>query len=312
MYSLLPSKATNFSRLGRAAEPIGDVLHRAPATLAANFFAGASGCTRRDEGYHGRRMITVAQHGRVRELSLARRPVNAINPALVAALRSGIREARQDGCGAIVLSGRPGCFSAGLDVPELLQLDRSRLRAMWRDFFALLSDVATSEIPIGAALTGHSPAGGAVIAICADYRVLAEGDYLVGLNEVEVGLPLPAVVHRVLTYVVGARSAERLEVTGALLKPPEALRCGLVDEVVPMAEVIPRTLAWLDRVTAGSPTAVAATRRQARQPLFDAFAAVDDAVVEKMLEAWFSDETQGAMRALVARLDKDRAARPKT
>jgi enoyl-CoA hydratase/carnithine racemase len=256
-------------------------------------------------------MITVAQHGRVRELSLSRPPVNAINPGLVAALRSRIGEARQDGCGAILLSGRPGCFSAGLDVPELLRLDRTQLRAMWKDYFALLSDVATSEVPVGAALTGHSPAGGAVIAICADYRVMAEGNYLVGLNEVEVGLPMPAAVHRVLTYVVGARTAERLEVTAALLKPPEALRCGLVDEVVPVAEVIPRALAWLDRVAAASPAAMAATRRQARQPLFDALAAVDDAVVEKMLEAWLSDETQGALRALVARLDKDRAARPK-
>ena len=113
-------------------------------------------------------MITVVEHGRVRELSLSRRPVNAINPDLVAALRSRLREARQDGCAAIMLSGRPGCFSAGLDVPELLGLDRTQMRAMWQDFFALLSDVATSDIPIGTALTGHSPAGGAVIAICAD------------------------------------------------------------------------------------------------------------------------------------------------
>ena len=255
-------------------------------------------------------MITVAEHGRVRELSLSRRPVNALNPALVAALRSRLREARQDGCGAVLLSGRPGCFSAGLDVPELLQLDRTQLRAMWQDFFGLLSDIATSDIPIGAALTGHSPAGGAVMAICADYRVLAEGEYLVGLNEVEVGLPMPAVLHRVLTHVVGARTAERLTVSGALLKPPEAARCGLVDEVVPMAQVVPRTLAWLEHVVAGSPAAVAFTRRQARQPLFDAFATVDDALVERMLDAWFSEETQRALRALVARLDKDRATRP--
>ncbi len=254
-------------------------------------------------------MITAVEHGRVRELSLSRRPVNAINANLVAALRSHIRDARRDGCRAIVLSGRPGCFSAGLDVPELLQLDRTQLRAMWQEFFGLLADVATSEIPIGTALTGHSPAGGAVIAICTDYRVLAEGDYFIGLNEVEVGLPMPEVVHRVLTHVVGARTAERLEVTGALLKPPEALRCGLVDEVVPMADVVPRTLAWLERVTAGAPAAVAFTRRQARQPLFDAFGSVDGALVEKMLDAWFSEETQGATRALVARLEKDGGSR---
>ena len=55
-------------------------------------------------------LITVRDHGRVRELSLSRAPVNALHPALMQALRSGLREARQAGCQAIVISGRPGCF----------------------------------------------------------------------------------------------------------------------------------------------------------------------------------------------------------
>ena len=251
-------------------------------------------------------MISVRDHGRVRELSLSRAPVNALHPALMQALRSALREARQAGCQAIVISGRPGLFSAGLDVPELLRLDRAEMRRAWEEFFGLLGDVAMSEIPIAAALTGHSPAGGAVLAICADYRVLADGPYFIGLNEVEVGLPVPEVIYRVLAHVVGERTAERLAVSGALLGPTEALRCGLVDELAPVSEVVPRALAWLDGVLGRAPAAVAATRRQARQPLFDAFATVDGALVEKMLDVWFSPETQAATRALVARLAQER------
>lgn len=251
-------------------------------------------------------LISVRDHGRVRELSLSRAPVNALHPALMEGLRSGLREARAAGCPAVVISGRPGCFTAGLDVPELLRLDRAEMRRAWEEFFALLGDVATSEIPIAAALTGHSPAGGAVLAICADYRVMADGPYLVGLNEVEVGLPVPEVIYRVLAHVVGQRTAERLAVTGALLGPAEALRCGLIDEVAPVAEVVPRALAWLDGLLGRAPAAVAATRRRARQPLFDAFATVDSALIEKVLEVWFSPETQAAMRALVARLAQER------
>jgi len=210
-------------------------------------------------------LISVRDHGPVRELSLARPPVNAIHPGLMRALRSGLREAREAGCQAIV-----------------------------------------SEIPIAVALTGHSPAGGAVLAICADYRVLADGPYFMGLNEVEVGLPVPEVIYRVLAHVVGQRTAERLAVTGALLGPAEALRYGLVDELAPVAEVVPRALAWLGGLLGRAPDAVAATRRLARQPLFDAFATVDGALIEKMLEAWFSPETQAAARALVARLAQER------
>ena len=137
---------------------------------------------------------------------------------------------------------------------------------------------------IAAALTGHSPAGGAVLAICADYRVLAEGPYRIGFNEVEVGLPVPEVICRVLVHVLGQRTAERLAVSGALLGPAEALRFGLVDELAPVAEVVPRAIAWLDGVIGRAPAAVAATRRRVRQPLFDAFATVDSALIETVLE----------------------------
>ena len=65
-------------------------------------------------------------------------------------------------------------------------------------------------------------------------------------------------------------------------------------------------LAWLGGLLGRAPDAVAATRRLARQPLFDAFATVDGALIEKMLEAWFSPETQAAARALVARLAQER------
>lgn len=250
--------------------------------------------------------VSVRDHGAVRELSLSRPPVNALDPGLMQVLRSALREARQAGCRAIVISGRPGCFSAGLDVPALLRLDRAGIHQAWEALFSLLGEIAMSDLPIAAALTGHSPAGGAVLAICTDYRVFADGPYFMGLNEVEVGLPVPEVIHRVLTHVVGARTAERLAVSGALIGPAEALRCGLVDELAPAAEVVPRALAWLEAVLGRAPVAVADTRRRARQPLFEAFATVDDALIEKMVEAWFSPETQAATQALVARLARER------
>ena len=118
------------------------------------------------------------------------------------------------------------------------------MRRTWELFFQLLRDLAFAELPIAAALTGHSPAGGTVLALFADHRVMAEGPYLVGLNEVQVGIPVPEVLHRALVHVVGIRQAERLAVGGLLLGPADALRCGLVDEVVAAPEVgIPRAMA---------------------------------------------------------------------
>jgi Delta3-Delta2-enoyl-CoA isomerase len=257
-------------------------------------------------------MLETHDHGpppdRIRELRLARPPVNALSPELVAALRRAVEAAPGDGVAALVLSGRPGMFSAGLDVPRLLTLDRPAIAAFLAEFFALLAALARSPVPIAAALTGHSPAGGAVLALFCDHRVMAEADpdrpdkpYLIGLNEVAVGLPVPAVLFTALARLVGAHGAERLAVRGTLLDSPEALRAGLVDELAPAAEVTARALAWCRELLALPRRAMLDSRAVARADLAAAFAGVD-AVVASWSELWFGAETQEAMRALVARL----------
>jgi 3,2-trans-enoyl-CoA isomerase len=249
-------------------------------------------------------MIDVVDHGAVRELRLARPPVNAVDPPLLAALRAAIGDARTAGRAAIVLSGAPGRFSGGLDVPALLALDRAGMQGAWTSFFGVMRDIAASPIPVVAALTGHSPAGGTVLAIFTDYRVLAEGPYLVGLNEVQVGLPVPRVLIAALTYVVGARQAARLATGGLLLGPAEALRVGLVDEVVPVADVVARAVAWATELLARPRAAMSATRALARQPLVAAFDTLDAGAMDALVDNWFAPEPQATLRALAARLKK--------
>jgi enoyl-CoA hydratase/carnithine racemase len=252
--------------------------------------------------------VEVKDHDRVRELRLARPPVNAINPALMSELQAAVAEGVRAGKAALVLSGAPRVFSAGLDVPELLTLDPQALRAAWQSFFALLSELAHCPIPIAAALTGHSPAGGTVLALYADHRVMAEGKFHIGLNEVRVGLPVPEVLVRALTFAVGERQAARLAVGGLLVDPAEALRVGLVDEVVPPDEVVPRALAWAADLATRPPTAMTGTRALARRPLREGFATVDAALLDSVVAQWHSPETQGVLRALAASLGKPRTA----
>src|SRR4051794_7361477 len=154
--------------------------------------------------------IAITDYGTVRELRLDRPPANALAPDLIAALAEAVAAAPGAGARAIVLSGRPGRFSAGLDVPLLLTLDRPALADLWHDFYRLLLALAASPIPIAAALTGHAPAGGTVLALYCDWRVMAEGDWRLGLNEVQVGLALPPVIFAALRRQVGPRQAERL------------------------------------------------------------------------------------------------------
>ena len=252
-------------------------------------------------------MLETIDHGPVRELRLARPPVNALDTGLIAALRAAVEEAPGSGARALVLSGRPGMFSAGLDVPYLLNLDRAAITAAWEDFYGLMEALATSSIPIAAAITGHSPAGGAVLAIFCDYRVMAEGDFRIGLNEVEVGIPMPPVIHAAAARQVGPRQAERLLVGGLMIPAAEALAIRLVDELAPLEQVVERALAFCRRLLALPPLAMGFTRRVARGDLACLFEKKRQLELDTLIDAWFSDETQGAMRALLARLAERRA-----
>lgn len=247
-------------------------------------------------------MLEIIPHESIREIRLARPPVNALNPALVAELRKAVEAAPGDGARGIVLSGRAGMFSAGLDVPELMQLSREPFRAFWSDFLGLCSTLARSPIPVVAAITGHSPAGGAVLAIMCDYRVMAEGDFRIGLNETQVGLAVPEPIQVVLRRLVGTYRAERLMVAGTMLTASEAKAVGFVDELAPVDAVVPRAVAWLGEILKLPKHAMSDTRRLARADLHALFADPNALSIDQLLDTWFAPEAQAVLSALVARL----------
>jgi len=232
-----------------------------------------------------------------------RPPVNALNQDFIDTMIRGLLVSSKQGAKALVLSGRDGLFSAGLDVPELLELDRDGITAFWNSFFVLMNTIAASPVPVVAAITGHAPAGGAILALHADYRIAARGDYKIGLNEVRVGLPITRNIIGALEHVVGSRVATRMAVSGLLLTPEGALEAGLVDEVVEQGEVVSRSLSWLEEWLALPPIAMNKTRLAAKSDLLER-AAENASYVRIATDYWFSDETQMMMKQLVADLDK--------
>lgn len=250
-------------------------------------------------------MLNLIEHGAIRELRIDRAPANALNPALLAALNQALEQAYDnDEVRAVIISGRPGLFSAGLDVPELLGLNREQLGAAWRDLFSVARRLATAPKLTVAALTGHSPAGGAVVAVCCDYRVMAEGEFRIGLNEVQVGLAVPGVIVGALRRLVGHRLAERLLVEGRMLTASEALGAGFVDELAAVDDVIPAALRWLHKHLALPPKALELTRREARADLAGLFAGFGESHIEALVDGWFAEESQTVLRKLVERLLK--------
>ena len=247
-------------------------------------------------------MLTITQHDAVTEIQLARPPVNALNLELLRALQEALTNAVRDGARGVVLSGAQGMFSAGVDVPALLTRDRTGVREFWREFFATCAALAHLPVPVAAAITGHSPAGGAVLSLFCDYRVMAQGPYRIGLNEVQVGLVAPDCIQMALRRVVGAYRAERLLVSGALIDAEQALAYGFVDELVGVDQVATRALHWLNETLALPSHAMLETRKIARADLTRTYADVDALPIDGFVDAFFHPQTQVALQGLVDRL----------
>lgn len=249
-------------------------------------------------------MIEIVEHGVIHEIRLNRPPVNALDHALLSALQAAVESAPGKGARALILSGGEKVFSGGLDVPYLMGLDRAGLKACWSKFFDAARALARSPIPVAAAIAGHNPAGGCVLALCCDYRVMARGPFRIGLNETQVGLAVPEAIQYLMRRVVGAHRAERLIVAGAMVESEQAHALGLVDALTDSGEVVTLAANWLNELLALPSSPMLATRKIARADVIAALDAFTDVELEGFVAGWDSADTQVALQGLLARLKK--------
>ena len=249
-------------------------------------------------------MIVIAQHGPVQEIKLQRPPVNALNDELLEAIEAAVLAAPGRGARALVISGGEKAFSGGLDVPYLMGLDRAGLKRCWSRFFAAARAIAGSPIPTAAAIAGHNPAGGCVLALCCDFRVMARGPFRMGLNETQVGLAVPDAIQYLLRRVVGPHKAERLVVAGAMPDAQQCLEIGMVDALTDAGEVVTLAVNWANELLALAQGPMLATRKIARADLVAALATFGDEQLETFIEGWYSADTQAALDLVMQKLGK--------
>lgn len=246
-------------------------------------------------------MIDISDAQDIRTLCLNRPPVNALDRGMLEALRQAVAAAPRDGARGLILTGAGRLFSAGLDVRQVLSFTPEELLAFVRVFFDCLAVLANSPLPIVAAINGASPAGGAVLALLCDRRLMARGEGRIGLNEVRVGLFPGPMIHGLLERVVGARHAAELLSGGLLLSPEEAFAVGLVDALCEPTDLIGTARAWLQQRLALPPTAYQATRALVRRDLHRLVRAMDDAELGALVDAWSSVEARTSLASATAR-----------
>jgi enoyl-CoA hydratase len=230
---------------------------------------------------------------------------NAINPDWLARMDALLGELEGGPARALVLTGHEGFFCAGLDLPSLVTLGRPEILALIERFDATVLRIFELERPVVAAVNGHAVAGGCVCALQADERIMAEGSARIGLNEVALGIGLPAVVVETLRCQVPATSLGPIALEAKLFTPGEALAVGLVHKVVPAAELLDRALARARELAALPSLAFAQVKRQLRGPVAAAARqAGARGEATRWVDTWFSADGQERIRGAVAKLSR--------
>ncbi|MFH9417280.1 enoyl-CoA hydratase/isomerase family protein [Streptomyces rochei] len=193
-------------------------------------------------------------------LRLNRPPMNALDIATQDRLKELAEEVtRRDDVRAVVVHGGEKVFAAGADIKEMQVMDHAAMIARARALQDSFTAVARIPKPVVAAVTGYALGGGCELALCADFRFAGENAKL-GQPEILLGLIPGAGGTQRLSRLIGPSKAKDLIFTGRQVRADEALALGLVDRVVPAAEVYEQAHAWAARLAKGPAIALRAAK----------------------------------------------------
>jgi enoyl-CoA hydratase len=240
-------------------------------------------------------------------LRLACGKANALNPQSLAALGAGLDEAAAGGARGLVLTGYGRFFSAGLDLVGLYDVGRSAMDAFMRDFDAVMLRVFEFPRPVVAAVGGHAVAGGAVLALACDVRVMGSAAGRFGLNEVRLGVPFPASAMEIVRHAVPPSAVERVLYEGELFEPGEALGLGLLSGVVD-DDVVGAAWRACARLARQPGAAFETIKASLKGPAVERARGAVEPLRRAFVEAWFAPEARRRVGEARARLLERRGA----
>lgn len=247
--------------------------------------------------------LRIERDGGLARVRLDKARGNAIDEALAGDLLAAVRELEADSAvaGVLLCSAHPKLFCPGLDLVSLSSYDRPALERFLGVFGKLVAALYGFPRPLVAALSGHAVAGGCVLALTADLRVLRRGAQI-GLNEVKVGVPLPWSVATLLRASVPPSALTKVALLGENFSDEAALESGLVHELAEAEGFEDTCAARLRELVERDAYALATTKRYLREPVLEAMRAKERERTVEFLDGWFSDTTRERILAVVASL----------
>ena len=215
--------------------------------------------------------VGYALDGSIATITMDDGKVNVLSPAMQADLNAALDRADADGA-TVILTGRPGKFSAGFDLNTLTAGGGDAVR-MLRGGFELASRLLSFPRPVVMASTGHAMAMGFFLLLSGDYTIGVDGPYKLVANEVAIGLPMPRPAIAIMRNRLTPAAFTRTAVLAQSFTPEEAVAAGVLDKVVAEDELITAAVEVAAALSALDMNAHAITKRLARAPTIEAIAA---------------------------------------
>jgi enoyl-CoA hydratase/carnithine racemase len=245
-------------------------------------------------------MIIRDERGGIRVLRLAHGKVSAMDIELCEAIVAELDVARASDVRALVITGSGSSFSAGVDLFRVINDGPAYGTRFLPVLDAVLRGTLTFPKPIVAAINGHAIAGGCILAAACDHRLMAEGAGRIGVPELAVGVPFPALPLEIMAARVPSSVLRDLVYSGRNVQVDEAIACGLADEKCPPDQLIDRACAAAQRLAAIPAHAFALTKEAFYSPILTRVAQSAD-LNARVVEAWTQQATYDTIRGYLER-----------
>ena len=240
-------------------------------------------------------MLTVDETGDVAVLRVEHGRVNALDTDMLRALTAAVAGSDQ----ALVLTGSGSAFSAGVDLRRILDGGPEYIAEFLFELSRTFRAVFDHPRPTVAAVNGHAIAGGCVLALACDARLMSGGR--MGLSELAVGVPFPVTALEIVRHALGP-GADRAVLHAETVGPDRALALGLVDELTAPDELLPRSIALAGELAARAPEAYRMAKQRLHRAAVESIASASSDEDAAVFAGWTSDESRRRIEAMLSAL----------
>jgi len=218
--------------------------------------------------------------------------VNAINEAVVEEMMGHFQEFSADpAVKAVILTGQGKFFTFGFDIPEFLGYGREDFIRYLTKFTDLYTFLFLFPKPLVAALNGHTIAGGCMISLSCDWRIMVSGKSRISLNEINFGASLFAGSVEMMRFHLGSRNGEKTILSGRMYSPEEAVGLGLVDQVVSEADLEESGKIKALEMASKDPAAFRSIKLLSRKDVAETMKRKEKASILEFVDIWYSERT---------------------